>query len=391
MHLLDAYSRTTGLRIDEMHLMTHFYPLGIDQPYIVVVTSTGAPAKNYSYFRLAIEKLRRPLLQKGVKIVQLGNQDDERIGADVDACGKTTTFQYFDIISRAELVLCGDTSALHVAGHFNRKIVSLFSISHPKISGAYFGKEENQVYLTPSSDWRPSFNPNENPKTIDQIMPERIVGAVSKFLDLEGTPFETVHIGSEFRVTMLESIPDAVVRPDFYPEAPLNLRLDKGGEEGFVYEQLRYRKSVIVTDKPLNLPLLHQLRGNVAGIIYLVTENDDPKFLEALHRNAFPYRLVSLLPENVVRDKKLSYADFNLLERKDPLTKDSVKLLGDISANTRFSSNKRILSNNKAYLSYAHLEQQKPLDNFTQGEDNVIDIPSFWEDSVFYHIFNNHG
>jgi hypothetical protein len=285
-------------------------------------------------------------------------------------------------------VLSGDTSALHAAGHYNKKLVSLFSVSHPKISGAWFGDREKQIYLTPPDSWRPSFNPNDNPKTIDDILPERVVKAVSDLLGLGAQVYDTLYIGGDFRLSLLESIPNAIVRPDFFPNAPLNIRFDKGGEERFVYEQIRYRKSVIVTDKSLNLAILHQLRGNIDGIIYVVSENDDPKFLEALHRNAFPYRLVSQLPADIVREKKLNYVDFNLLERRDENSKENTKLLGGVCEKTRFLTGKRILSNNKAYLSYAHLEAEKPLDNFTQGEDNVIDVPAFWQDVEFYHIFN---
>lgn len=388
MHLVEAYARTAGLRIDKMLLTEHFYPLGIEDPFIVVVTSSGAPGKNYSYFKIVIEALRPYLKEKGYKIVQVGGKDDERIGADVDACGKTSTFQYFNIINRSELVLCGDTSALHVAGHYNKKIVSLFSVSHPKISGSWFGDRAKQIYLTPPDDWRPSFNPNENPKWIDRILPENVIDAVSGLLDLGVPSIKSVYIGSDFRLTLLESVPNTVVRPDFYPNAPLNVRFDKGGDERLVYEQIRHRKSVVVTDKPLNVGILHQLRPNVDGIIYIVTEKDDPKFLEAIHRNAFPYRLVSMLSAEAIQDKKLSYSDFNLLERKDESTKENTKLLNPLGDNARFATGKRILSNNKAYLSYAHVEAEKPLDNFTQGEDNVIDVPAFWQDVEFYHIFN---
>ncbi len=388
MHLVEAYARTAGLRIDKMLLTEHFYPLGVDEPYIVVVTSSGAPGKNYSYFKLVVDGLKPYLKEKGYKIVQAGGKDDERIGADVDVCGKTTTSQYFNVISRAELVLSGDTSALHVAGHYNKKLVSLFSVSHPKISGSWFGDKSNQIYLTPPGDWRPSCNPQEQPKFIDKIMPEEAIKAVSSLLDLGVPPSETLHIGPDCRLALLESIPNSVVRPDFFPNAPLNVRLDKGGTEDFVYEQLKHRRSVIVTDRSLNLGVLHQLRGNIDGIIYIVKENDDPKFLEALHRNAFPYRLVSMLSEEALQDKKLNYVEFNLLERKDENSKDNTKLSGVVGENTRFSTSKRVLSNSKAYLSYAHIEAEKPLDNFTQGEDNVIDVPAFWQDAEFYHIFN---
>ncbi len=389
MHLADAMSLCTGLRIDKMELFPQFYPLGLEgAPYVVVVTSSGAEGKNYPHFRIAIDALRGPLHEKGYKIVQLGREKDERIGADVDKCGQTSPNQYIGVLQGATMVISGDTSALHVAGHYDRHLISLFSVSHPRNSGAYFGDPKKQIYLTPPGDWRPSFNPQENPKWIDKIMPEQIVEAAVRLLGLNPATFESIHIGKDFRISILESVPNVVVRPDYAAGQTLNLRFDKGGAENVVYEQLRHRKSVVITDKILNIATLNSLRENLEGIIYVVTGNDEPRFVEAMHRNALPYRLVSFLPNEEIQNKKLSYAEFNLLERKDHSVKEGLSGAAKINEKTQFRTNKRVLSAGHVYLSHAHVTAGKNLDNITQNQDTIIDTPEFWEEVEFFHLFN---
>ena len=387
MRLVEAYSTTSRLRIDKMIVTRHFYPLPFDEPYIVVVTSSGAPAKNYSHYKIVMSRLKPLLKAKGIKVVQVGGPEDERISSDYDACGRTTQYQYFDIIAGAELVLSGDTSAVHIGGHFNTNLVSLFSISAPEVSGSYFGDPEKQIYLTPPAPWTPSYDPKENPKWIDKIVPERIVESVCKLLKIEAPKFETIYIGNEVNIPVIEAIPNVLVRPDFFPNAIFTLRFDKGGEEKNIYEQLRVRKSAIVTNKPLDIDALTQVKPNVAGVVYLVEENDDVAFVEKLHRSGIPYRLVSFLSKEQIQKKKLKYVDFNLIERKDPTSKKTLGLEGADLTKAKFFTNKRVLSDNKSYLSFAHLEQDKVLDNFTQGEDNVIDSQSFWDDADFYYLF----
>lgn len=388
MHLLDTYSRTSGLRISPMVVHDQFYPLGIEGEFITVVTSSGQSGKNYSYYKIVIDYLRPFLYKAGYKLVQVGGKDDERIGADVDLCGRTTNHQYFNIISRSTLVLCGDTSALHLAGHYDRKIVSLFSLSHPKISGAKFGNPANQVYLTPPGDWSPSFNPNESPKQIDRILPETVINSVSKLLGLDIPSFQSVTIGAENKTIVLDVVPNMVLRPDIMPNAQLTIRFDKGGEEDFVYQQMSVRKSVVVTDKPLKAEILNRLRQNLHAVIYIVGENDSIDFVKSLKNNGLPYHLVSFLPDEVLNLKKLDYIDLNLIESRVKPSKETARIFSPLEEGSKFVSNKRIFSAGKPFLSFAHLNAEKPLDNLSQSMDNVIDSPAFWEDADFYHIFN---
>ncbi len=389
MHQVHAYSATTNLRIAQPLLTEHFYPLGIDEPYIVIVTGTGAMGNRYAHWNIVINALRPIIIKAGYKIVQVGGKDDERVAADVDVCGRTSTYQYFHILKNAELVLSSDTSAAHAAGHYDRNLVTLFGVSDPKVSGPFFGNKDRQRLLIPPGEWRPNFFPGENPCSVDNIKPEIIVGAACELLNISIPKlFSTVHIGRDYRSGILTSIPNAIVPAELWRNVPLVVRFDKGGQEDIVYQQLQLRKCTIVTKQALKLEILHQLRAHLDGVSFQIEKDTEPTFVETLHRNALPYKIFTLLEGEELNEKKLDYIDFNLLEKHEPSTKEKVKLNDVVSSKTRFSTNRKLLSNGKAYLSFSHMQHEKPLDNFAQNEDTIIDEPAFWEDSDGYHIFN---
>jgi len=201
-HLLELYSRMTGLRINKMPIESQHFPVG-SKKYVLFVGGTGMPAKNYSYFPSVISFVKEYLHKSGYDIVQAGDSNNMRMGADIDLCGQTSIKQFIHVVKNADLVVCGDTSALHIAGAFNKKIVSLFSITHPYVSGAFFGEPKNQIYLVPDKEWRPSFNPNDSQSIINSIPPEKVVGAIAELLDIDMPKFHTLFIGSGYTKTLL--------------------------------------------------------------------------------------------------------------------------------------------------------------------------------------------
>ncbi len=383
MHQLESYSLATGLRISKMHLEDHFYPLGFDGPYILISSGSGAQGNNYSWYRIVVESLKSSATINGYHIVQCGNNEDYRLDSNViDLCGKTSKYQYNWLVKNAALVVCNDTSLLHLAGHYNKKVIATFGISHPDTSGAYFGDKNNQIYLLPPEPWTPSYSLQENPKSIDKIMPERIIDSINKMLGLNINVPQTLHIGTDYNFHVLESIPDAVIRPDFLQEHPLNLRLDKGGDENLLFHQVKLRKSTIITNKALPINILSALRPNIENVIYLVEKDNDPTFAKELLRNAIPHTLLSFLPKEEIEKYRFDYMDLSFLDRREKTIKPNFDISG-----ARFRTNKRVFSQGKVYLSYAHLNLGKNIDNFSNNEDDVIDAPEFWEDIEFHYIY----
>ncbi len=389
MHLVEAQSRTAGLKIGKMHLFEHFFPLGDEFQYILVCTSTGMDSKNYGNYGIVCHFLKPILNKAGIKIVQVGGPQDERVPADIDLCGRTSLYQYNYLVKNASLVIAGDTSIIHSAGHYNVAIVSLFSISFPAISRAFFGEPSKQIYLTPEGDWSPSFLPQEPKKIINSIKPERVINASLSLLGLPSINLESIYIGDNYKVPALECIPDVVLGPEVFPNQLMHLRLDKGGTEENVYNQLRVRKCAIITDRPLDINALQFLRPHIEGLVCLVNGPESKGFIKQLHTALIPYRLVSFLSKEELQKIKLDYSEFNLLQRQQLFTKEDLTDGKKLNSKSSFLTSRKILSEGKIYLSYGHVEQKKNIDDAAKNMDNVIDIPSFWKDLDFNYIFNH--
>lgn len=380
MNIIEAYSRQTGLRIDKIQMEEHFFPLGFDSKYVVITSSTGAQAKNYLYYPIVIDLLKPILNKLNYKIVQIGGKDDMRVGADLDICGRTSIYHLAWIIKNASLVICGDTSSLHIAGHYDIPVVSCFSASDPKVSGAYFGSLEKKIYLKPDN-FEPKYVLTDNENRISQILPEKIAKAALDLLNIHDYKLnKTLYIGKYFKDYVLESIPDSVINPEFLQGNLLILRLDRGGQEEIIYEQLKHRKCVIVTNKTLNLGVLHNFRKNIERIIYIIDKNQDYKFAESLYREAFPHQLISFLGKEELKDLREQYVDLPLIDcRENPKKPEKF--------GTRFTTNRKILSKGKIYLSYAHVRAAKNIDKFETKDDAIIDSPEFWDDLEQYYIY----
>ena len=376
MHLVESYSTISRLKIGKMELPTHYFPLPFEDKFVVLCSSTGAPAKNYSYWKIVASLLKPVVNAEGYKLVQIGDEKDEKVESDLDLCGKTTISHFFDIVKRSALVVSGDTSIVHAAGHFNIPLVSLYSISPPEVSGAYFGDKSKQTYLRPSS--RPSYNPNELPKTIDFIKPEDVANACLKMLGLPEADVKINHIGPLNALKAIDVIPNDVFDPRALEGYVVNIRFDKGGLEKNVYQQLSHSKCAVFTNRVLDVAVLLTLKQNIEIITYEITEENDPSFVLSLKRAGIRFQLVSRLPQEDINKFKLDYAEYGIIQ-KFPVNTPV--------AGQTFASNKKVLSKGRAYLSYAHVRENKPLDNLMKTSDTIINTPAFWEDLEHYIIY----
>lgn len=384
-HLLEIYSRMTGLRINPMPIEPQHFPVGSDK-YVLFVTGTGMPAKNYSYFPSVITFVKEHLRKSGYDIVQAGDAGNPRIGADIDICGKTTIKQFIHVIKNASLVVCGDTSALHIAGAFDKKVVSLFSITHPHVSGAFFGAPKNQIYLVPDGKWCPSFNPNDSQSIINAITPEKVVAAIGELLDIDMPRFNTLFVGAGFTKPCIEVIPNMDVPANFYANVPIQVRLDKGGAAEKAISILSQRQGILVTNKELPIEAILAVRKNLLMVVVIIEKDSRPDFPNLLKKSGIPVTLASFLTEEELNLQKLDYADIAVIKRESPPTFAQLNI--KVGNSTKFSTNRRILSNGRLFLSHGHVLADKSIDNISQSEDTILNNEEFWKGSEFYHIYD---
>ena len=125
MHLLDRYALSCGVKIDKPFILEQYYPMVLDK-YVVFQTSGKGNSRQYDYWDKVFSFIREYC--SDYKIVHVGLPSDQTVeGVDEDLRGKTSIRQLAYIIKNSSLYLGVDSLSTHLAGFYNKKIVSLYS------------------------------------------------------------------------------------------------------------------------------------------------------------------------------------------------------------------------------------------------------------------------
>jgi len=393
MHLLEIYALSTGSKIKKPFILKKYFPIPFEK-YITIQNSSGMPGKCYDYFQNVVDFLL-PLLEKeNYKIVQIGSKDDKPLNNVINLQGQTNIHQTAFIIDNAKLHIGNDSFAIHVASAFNIPLVALYSVSSPEIAGPFW-KNDNQICLTPEN-WKPSFNPNDSPKRINEIKIEQIINTILKLIWNDKTlNLETVFTGQRFYQRVLECTGEQMLDPNLFKHELLNIRLDYtdtiGNQEYIsILNNLNSRPCSVVTNKPFNLEPLMQFKNNLQAVFYDITDNIDLDFIKTLNSYGLKYVLLFKQDNNesILNNRKLDIIDYqdNIQIINNP------KLNIDIASNTFYKSNKFLFSRNKLYLSRAaHLEDlnSSDLNNPIQSLSEIKNKQIFLEeDASNSFIFN---
>lgn len=366
MHILEQYALSCGLKIGKPFMYDHFFPLA-EKRYITIQREAKSPSKQYKYWQQVVDLLHPILSKKDISIVQIGGPKDVSLKKVTNTNGKTSIRQAYYLIRNSELHLGIDSFATHIASSLGKKIVALYSNMKPENSGPYWTSREDCVLIqSPIGDRKVSYAANENPKTIDNIKPESVANSVLKLLGFEdGVKIETLFIGEHFDGEMnFGFLANQVVASDNgFPE----LRLDLLLEEKHLPAQLSKQKSTITTNKPLSQELLIKFKANIAKIIYLIEENDNPEFVKFLFENGFAFDCVSRLLPNELSKKKVNYYRYCSIHEhaaSEAERKFKLSLNKDSDLNrVRFKTNYIVCSDRKNYLSEQRLLEGDTVDD----------------------------
>ena len=275
MEFISRYALSCGSKIDVPYIYEKFFPLPIEK--FITFHPVSKPAKTYDYFADVIEDLYPVLETHGIKIIQIGAAADHKFERCVKVCGMTTVNQVAYIVRRSLLHLSADTFSAHMAGAFDKKLVALYSSNYIQNSQPYWGKPEDQILLEPArlNGEKPSFAFDEHPKSINTIKSETISNAVFKLLGLtERANYETVFIGEKYQNQQYfhNIIPNN--KGILVNQAETELRFDLNPNEDFLARQLNHAKSAIITDRPINLNLLKQLKPKISFLFYFVSSDN---------------------------------------------------------------------------------------------------------------------
>ena len=392
MHILESYALQNDLKIDKPHIYEKFFPLAIDKFVTIDTSNLGTSALVYAHWQLVVDLIYPVLAEQKIQIIQLGNKEDIPLKNCYLAVGQCNFNQKAYVVNKSLVHACPNNESMHIASSFNKKCVALFSNNcFPGQFAPYWSDKEKVQLLTPLTHEKPSFNPNENPKSINKIPPEEVA---KNILNLAGIftfvpQFKTLRIGSSFARPRIESTLTHILDPQKLGVSSLIVRMDLNFNEEALKAQLEHAPCSIITNRPLSGEILEKYSKKIAELVYYI-ENDDVsgvEFIAKTKEQSITYLLRSRAPENQINDFKLAYFDYGLIHNiTAKKQKDFEELLEE--KNLYYKSNHFIIHNESFYPSSAALlkgEQGTP--SMEHQPYPIIDEHLFWEEEEHFHFF----
>ena len=196
MHLIERYSLSTGLKIDNPTISEQFFPI-VCEKYVCFHASSKDNLRDYDYWHEVKSLLAPHFAKLNLKTLQIGLEKDPSLNCDIDLRGKTNLRQMTYVVKKSDLFIGVDSFPAHLAGFFNRKMVSIYSNSFAACVRPYWGNQKNQKIIEterPNGE-KPSFSFNENPKTVNRVKPEQIANSALELLGLEKLKYKTFFMG----------------------------------------------------------------------------------------------------------------------------------------------------------------------------------------------------
>ena len=380
MRLLDTYATNTGSKIDKPFIYSKFFPLPIGK-YITFQAQTPYDSRNYSYWQEVINLLHPFLNKNDIHILQVGTKNEKALNGVVNLLGQTNINQLSYVIENSILHFGADSLCVHLSSHFNKPIVSLYSISNPSVAGPHFGDKNKHILLKGYErigNRKPSYSQVESPKSIDTIKPEEICTAILNLLNIEYSNLpETIHFGQDFNVKSFEIIPDKMIDANSIPiENPI-VRMDYHFNEQALQNILEVKKTIIFTNKPIKKDIIQKYKKNILQVIYIIEENNDINFVKTLKNNSINYTLLSFLEESNLNKYKIDYMDYNLIVNRKHKTKEDTKIT---DVNNLFYKSSRVLHSSEGQFISRY-------DWLNKTGNRVVDDPDFWKEADNFYIF----
>lgn len=382
MHLIETFATSTGLKIDKPYIHDSFFPLPSTVKKYISLQATGSTeAKRYDHWNILMGLLRERFNKEDIAVVQIGLKSDPEVKGVVDLRGKTNINQAAYIIKNSVLHLGADSFGIHMASHYNKKIVGLYSVSPPSEVGPYWTNEEDCVLLSGiKSNEKYSYFTAESPKTINRITTEEIARGIFKLLNMEfNYQYETVYIGKDSHLPRVELVPDNFIENWKQLNVDsLIVRMDKHYNIQNLAHQLKVCKCSIITDKEIDINLIRTFRDNVIEMVYYVDEKSDTEYIKHLKATGVDLYVLSKLKEEDLNKIKIKYLDVSpIFQKEDLLLGDIEELSGKKLEDLFYINPSRIISNQGFRSAYG--TEPLPQGDFHLPQP-VVDKSEFWAD-----------
>src|SRR5438045_3583871 len=166
------------------------------------------------------------------------------------------------------------------------------------------------------------------------------------------------------------------------PEIPIEIRMDIHFDENILAQQLSVGRGIIVTNKRISKTLLQQFRPNIPALVYVITEEDEPQFIQDIRDLGINIVLLTHLPPEIAIPKRINYYEVGKINQYKYEPKEVVDTLKKDIENLYFKSNKLVADGGKLYMSnVSRLAGDEYTDDFTFYK--AVDSPEFWQELQF--------
>jgi hypothetical protein len=391
MHVLEAYALQSDLKIDKPFVYEKFFPLAVDKFITIDTSNLGTSALTYDHWQLVVDLIYPKLEERGIKIVQLGNKECTPLQKCYMAIGQCSFNQKAYVLRKSLVHACPNNESSHVASIYNKKSVVLFSNNcYPKQFLPYWTDLSHLEILTaPKITKKPSFNPNETPKSINYIKPEDVARKILNFAGIVTfvPEFKTLRIGQSFHQKRIESDLTRLLNADKLGVSSLIMRMDLNFNEEALGRQLQACSCSVITNKPLSDGILDKYHKKIVELVYYIEDDNDPDFVRKIKEKSINYLLRSRKDKTQTNDFKLDYLDYGLVHQIDKRSKKDFKELKG-KKKLYYKSNHFIIHDNSFYpCTSALLRLKQGTPSMEHEPHEIIDEPLFWEEEEHFHFF----
>lgn len=378
MHKLESLALSCNSKIDKPHIEGLFYPV-VEDNYICISNTANYDSKKYNYFDDVVFHINPYLEENNIKIVQIGNSQDTPLfycNHYLSTHRRHNTY----IVSNSLMYLGNFNLYANVASTLNKKIVCPSNVDYLDSFFPYWSDGENcKIIMNNKGKTKPSSSPTENPKTINDVMPEVIAASVLDLLGIKHNlnQIETIFIGDSYQNATVDIIPTLTFDPNTDISGTVNVRLDKS----FVPEALpsiaNNRKLNIVTDRPIDKNILDSIKGSIESISFFISKDTQKSDIQAFIKVGQKVKLLTKDEKNI-KEMRLNFLDqdIELFKEKDKSESGIKKTTKNLS----FLSKKNVIHEKQVYNSFLSYSKG-------QNTSKVINESALWEDLSFLRIF----
>lgn len=379
MKLIESYALQCGAKIGTPFLLEGFYPLGFDK-FITIQNSSGMGSKNYGYWQDVVDFIYPLLEEKGIKIVQIGDNSSPPLAHTVNLCGKTSLHQTNYILKRSLMHVGNDSFAVHLAAIHKVPVVGVYGPTSKANHSPYFYNKDRPQDLILIESHRNGHNPtyasSEPVNTINLIYPEIIAKKICNHFNLQPQQYEkTLYVGDKYPQSAFQIIPDFVFDAKVIQGAIATIRCDYYYDEDVLYDNLRKFPYSIVTDVETDIQLYNHVLSNIKSLNLKVSLDTSLSYARSLMRLKTETRLWSDATGEELSQIRLKLMDIGHVHHKITPT----EVLGIPSPDTTFyKSNYFTFSKGKVFLSKTAWEEDSPVasphQNFQKIPKNILDF-----------------